>query len=479
MGVRVPPLAPNPLKNITPAGEGETMKTKVESISDVVKKIYVDYDAKEVTPFYDKIIKDFKNTVSIPGFRKGKVPVSVIEKRFKKEILGELVRDLTKDTYEDILSQNKDEIGNVLFEEIFEFDLKPDKTVKMGLYLEVAPKLDLKDAAELEVEVQKIDNDVEKGVEEALKELQNKNAKFKPSRRKVCKEGDFVEVYLKAVDENGEQIMENKSLDLELKKEGYWEKVAEKLIGAKVGDEPKEFEIEFEDEGKYGVFKGKKVKFTVSINSIKEKEIAPLDDEFAKDMGEFDTLEELKADIRKNLEKRFKDIEKSEKQKAIVEKLLSVYEFNAPPSLAAEETKRMVQDYFNQLAQYGIKPDTDKEKVEAIYKQYEESAKKRVKTSIILGKIAEANKLEVTDKDIDAEIKKMVEAYGNTVEPEALREMLENRGEISNMKNFILQEKTFDFLINNVKFTEKKEDKKEEKKKTKAKTTKKEDKQEG
>jgi len=459
------------------------MKTKVESISDVVKKIYVDYDAKEVKPFYDKIIKDFKNTVSIPGFRKGKVPVSVIEKRFKKEIIGELIRDLTKETYEDILNQNKDEIGNVLFEEIFEFDLKPDKTVKMGLYLEVAPKLELKDASELEVEIQKIDNDVEKGVEEALKELQNKNAKFKPSRRKVCKEGDFVEVYLKAVDENGEQIMENKSLDLELKKEGYWEKVAEKLIGAKVGDEPKEFEIEFEDEGKYGVFKGKKVKFTVSINSIKEKEIAPLDDEFAKDMGEFDTLEELKADIRKNLEKRFEDIEKSEKQKAIVEKLLSVYEFDAPPSLAAEETKRMVQDYFNQLAQYGIKPDTDKEKVEAIYKQYEEAAKKRVKTSIILGKIAEANKLEVTDNDIDAEIKKMVEAYGNTVEPEALREMLENRGEISNMKNFILQEKTFDFLINNVKFTEKKEDKKEEKKetkkKTKAKTTKKEDKQEG
>jgi trigger factor len=464
------------------------MKTKVESISDVVKKIYVDYDAKEVKPFYDKIIKDFKNTVSIPGFRKGKVPVPVIEKRFKKEILGELIRDLTKDTYEDILNRNKDEIGNVLFEEIFEFDLKPDKTVKMGLYLEVAPKLDLKDAAKLEVEISKIDNDVDKGVEEALKELQNKNAKFKPSRRKVCKEGDFVEVNLKAVDENGEQIMENKALDLELKKEGYWEKVAEKLIGAKVGEEPKEFEIEFEDEGKYGVFKGKKAKFTVSVNSIKEKEIAPLDDEFAKDMGEFDTLEELKTDIRKNLEKRFADIEKSEKQKAIVEKLLSEYEFNAPPSLAAEETKRMVQDYFNQLAQYGIKPDTDKEKVEAIYKQYEEAAKKRVKTSIILGKIAEAENLEVTEKDIDNEIKKMVEAYGNTVEPAALREMLENRGELSNMKNFILQEKTFDFLLKNIKFKTKKQEKtvnkeedtkekKETKKKTK--TAKKEDKQEG
>lgn len=433
------------------------MKTKVESISDVVKKIYVDYTIEEVAPYYGKIITDFRNTVSIPGFRKGKVPASTIEKRFKKEMMGELVRELTKETYEDILEKNSNEIGNVLFEEIFEFELNPDKSVKLGLYLEVAPNLEIGKIGDLEVDVPENKEDLDKGVNKALEELQAKNAKFKPSKRKVSKEGDFVEISLKAIDEFGGQIMDNKSMDLELKKEGYWELVVEQLIGSKVDDVPKEFEIDFEDEGKHGVFKGKKVKFSVTLNNIKEKEIATLDNDFAKEMGDFDTIDDLKADIRKNLEKKLEEMEKAEKQKAIVDKLLLTHQFDTPPSLAAEEAKRMVQDYFNQLAQYGIKPETDKEKVQAIYKQYEESAKSRVRTSIILGKIAELNGLEVLDEDVDNEIEKMVKAYGNQVEAKALKEMLENRGEMSNMKNFILQEKTFDFLLENVKFKVKKD----------------------
>jgi len=446
------------------------MKTKVESVSDVVKKVFVDYTTKEVAPHYEKIMKDFKNTVSIPGFRKGKVPVSVIEKRFKQEIMGELIREITKDSYEDILKKNKDKLGKVLFEEIFEFDLQPDKSIKLGLYLEVAPNLELTNIEELEAEIPEIKEDLDEGVENALKELQTKNIKFKPSRRKVCKKNDIVDVSLKAVDENDNVIKNEDNIELELGTTGYLEKIAKHFVGVKTGEDANKFEVTFEDNPEYGEFKGKKVTFTIAIKVIKDKVVAPLDDDFAKEMGSFDTLDDLKADIKANLEKRMKDIEKSEKQKAIVDKLINTYEFDAPPHLATEETKKMVQDYFNQLSQYGIKPETDQEKIEAIYKQYEESAKKRVKTSIILGQIAEANKVEALDSDIDSEIAKMAAAYGDTVDAEMLKKMLEERGEMSNMKNYILQEKTFDLLLAKANFSVKKPEKAKKKTKKESKT---------
>ena len=224
----------------------------------------------------------------------------------------------------------------------------------------------------------------------------------------------------------------------------------EQLIGMKPGEE-KTITVTFPEDYRVEDLKGKEATFKVKLNELKRKKLPELDDEFAKDVSEFDTLEEYKADLRKKLEERAKEREEAYKRDTVVEQAAANAEMDIPEVMIEHEMEHMFRDLEQRLQIQGMTMDmyyqfsgTDEESVRA---QFREDAEKRVRISLTLEAIAKAENIEVTEEELEEEINKMAELY--QLEADKMKERLNLLGQLESLKYDLKMRKTIDFLVNN------------------------------
>lgn len=412
----------------------------------VTLKITVDNNKFEaaVTKAYNKN----KGKYNIPGFRKGKAPKVVIETQYGKGIFyNDAIELVFPEVYPEAIKElNIDPIDrpDLDVEEISE-----DNGLVMVVNVEVKPEFEL--GAYKGIEISKVDNNVsEEEVQLSLEEMVNKNARLLSVEDKALENGDTAIIDFEGF-ESGVAFEGGKgeNYSLVIGSNTFIPGFEEQLVGKKAGEEV-EVNVTFPAEYHAENLAGKPVVFNVKVNDVKVKELPQLDDEFAKDASEFDTLAELRADIRAKLEVDAKNSAQAEMRNAIVEKVAANTEVEVPQAMVQHQIDNMLMELNYQLQSQGLNLQQLLEmtgrSIDELREERKADAAKLVKSSLVLEAIADAEKVEAADEDFDAEIEKMSSMYN--MEVDKLKASLRET-DVEDIKGQVKIRKTIDLLVEN------------------------------
>lgn len=395
----------------------------------------------------NKAYNKMKSRFNIPGFRKGKAPRKIIELNYGPEIFyEEAINFVFPEVYEKALEEHDiNPVDRPSIEDIEE--IEKGKDVVLTVSAEIMPEVVVENYKGIEVEKKEY-NVQEEDVEKEIQALVEKNARMISVEDRPVKEGDMVIIdYKGMIDgvafEGGTAEKQNLTIGSGQFIPGF----EDQIIGANIGDEI-EVKVTFPEEYHSEELAGKEAVFEVKLHEIKAKELPTVDDEFAKDVSEFDTLEELKADIKTKLEEEAKNKEQQELRNNVVEAVVNKVEINLPNAVVERQIDNMLRDFEYSLSYQGLNLqyyyNITGTKEEDLRNQMREDAEKRVKTQIVLDKISELEAIEATEEEVNQEIEKMAEQYKQDVDKlkEALREE-----DMSYIKDSVVVRKTIDFLV--------------------------------
>ena len=412
----------------------------------VTLKITVDNNKFEeaVNKAYNKT----KGKYNIPGFRKGKAPKVVIETQYGKGVFyNDAIDMLFPEVYPEAIKElNIDPIDrpDLDIEEI-----SKDNGLVMVVNVEVKPEFEL--GAYKGIEISKVDNTVsEEDVEARLNEMVNRNARLTSVEDKALENGDTAVIDFEGF-ENGVAFEGGKgeNYNLVIGSNTFIPGFEDQLVGKKAGEEV-EVNVTFPETYHAENLAGKPVVFNVKVNDVKVKEVPALDDEFAKDTTEFETLAELRADVKAKLEEQAKNAADAEMRNALVEKVSANTEVEVPEAMVQHQIDNMLMELNYQLQYQGLNLQQLLEMtgrgLDELREERRADAERLVKSSLILEAIAEKENVEVNDADVDAELEKMAAMYNMEVEKikSSLRET-----DIEDIKGQIKIRKTLDLLVEN------------------------------
>ena len=419
------------------------MKTSVEEISSIKKKVFIEIPEDQVNKEVESFYKDLGKKAKIKGFRPGKVPRNILERYFKDYVKTEVVQKLIQDTYPQALSEI--DLQPVSPPVIDPGEFEGGKSFQYSAVIEVKPDIKLEGYTGLKIEGKKEEVKDEE-VEERLRALQNLHANLKTiSETRPIQAGDFVIVDYEA-SMGGKPLEGGKAIDftVEVGSGQFIPALEEKLIGLKP-EEEKEIEVSFPEDYGYQKWAGKTISFHVKIKEIKEKILPPLDDEFAKDLGDYSSFEELKAKLKSEIEKEKELVLERQLKDQVVDQLLEANPFEVPESLVEEQAKAMVSDTKLKLAAQGVVLKNLGVTEEKLQEDYKAMAQKQVKTFLILDKIASQEGIAVTDEEADDRLKEMAERMHQKFD--VVKRYYEKNGLLPEVKAGIIRDKILNFLL--------------------------------
>ena len=424
------------------------MNVTKENIENQQVVLTIEVDAAELAKAEERACKSLANRVSIPGFRKGMAPRVVLERQVGKQLILEEAFDIIypkalNDAYdqEKMEPVTRPEIDVITLESgknvVFKATMTPRPEVKLGEYKGI--KVEKK---AVEITDEEVDHQVEH-----MREHQGKMVDAPEGA--AVQDGDFTTLDFKGfVDDEPFPGGEGKDYPLQIGSGSFIPGFEDQLIGAKIGEE-REVKVTFPEDYHAEQLAGKPAVFKCTVHSIKQKELPPVDDELAKKVSKFETLEELKADIRKGLKENAERKAENDRRTAIIEKASENITVDIPPVMIDNRVTVMIQEMAMRLEQQGMSlenylqyANTDLEKIRA---DYRETAEKNVRTDLMLEDVAKAEDIKVETADIDQEIAQMAAAYG--VKPKDVRKIVREQGRIADMAFTVLRKKTAKFII--------------------------------
>lgn len=419
------------------------MKANVEEISSIKKKVSIEIPEDQVTQEVESFYKDVGKKAKIKGFRPGKVPRNILERYFKDYVKAEVIQKLIEETYPKALSET--DLHPVSPPVIDPGEFEVGKPFQYSAVLEVKPEVKLEGYTGLKIEGKKEEVKDEE-VEGRLKALQNLHANLKTiSEARPIQAGDYVIVDYEA-SMGGKPLEGGKAIDftVEVGSGQFIPAFEEKLIGLKP-EEEKEIEVYFPEDYGYQKWAGKTISFHVKIKEIKEKILPPLDDEFAKDLGDYSSFEELKAKLKGEIEKEKELGLERQLKDQVMDQLLEANPFEVPESLVEEQTKTLVSDTKLRLAAQGVDLKNLGLSEEKLQEDYKAMAQKQVKTFLILEKIAGQEGIAVTDEEADDRLREMSERMHQKFD--VVKRYYEKNGLLPEVKAGIIRDKTLNFLL--------------------------------
>ncbi|MBO0994106.1 trigger factor [Bacillus sp. SD088] len=426
------------------------MTAKWEKLEGNKGVLTVEVDVKTVNEGLDQAFKKVSKDINIPGFRKGKVPRPLFEKRFGVESLFQDALDfILPESYAKAVEEV--EIEPVDRPEIDIEQMEKGKELIFTATVTVKPEVKLGEYKGLEAEI--LDESVsDDDVEEEVKTLQERQAELVVKEDGAVSDGDTVVIDFEGfVDGEPFEGGQSDNYSLEIGSGSFIPGFEEQLIGVKSGEE-KDVVVTFPEEYHAAELAGKEATFKVKLHEIKAKELPALDDEFAKDVDEeAETLEELRANIKKRLTEEKKNAAEQQLRNGLVEKAAENAEIDVPEAMVNNEMDQMMQEFEQRLQMQGMNLDLyfqfSGQNEEDLRSQMKEDAEKRVKTSLTLEAIAKAENLEVDDEAVDKEMDKMAEMYKMEVD-EVKKIMSAN---MSSLKADLKLQKAIDVLVENSK----------------------------
>ncbi|HHX24811.1 MAG TPA: trigger factor [Thermoanaerobacterales bacterium] len=418
----------------------------------------VDFD-KAIEQAYKKNAKRF----NVPGFRRGKAPRRLVELHYGPEVFYEdAVQILLPEAYKKGVEEFKLQPVDQPKFDIQQIEI--GQPLKATAEVTVKPEVNLKEYKGLEVE-KFVYNVTDGEVEKELAKIQERNSRLVVVEDRPAKEYDIAVIDFKGtVDDKPFDGGTAENYPLELGSGMFIKGFEEQVIGMAVG-ETKDINVKFPDDYNVKELASKDAVFNVHLKELKKKELLPIDDEFAKDVSEFETLDELKRDIKEKLQQKAKSVEEGSLKASIVNKLMENAEIDVPDVMIDHEIERLMMDFAINLrfSGYDLKTYLESTGVtpEEFRERFRDQAKDNVKSSLVLEEIGNRENITVTDEELNNKIKELADTYKKSVEDYEKNLKAEDKERI---KDSIWTEKIFDFLIQNAVIKEKKEDNKEDNK---------------
>ncbi len=438
------------------------MKATVEKIENNRVTLEIEVEApkfdKALHQAYRKIVKQ----VNVPGFRKGKTPRKILENYLGKEpFYSEAVEKIIPEAYMEAVNETK--IEPIAQPEVEMVKMEEGQPLVFKATVEVKPEVKLGSYRGLKLN-KKIIKVTEEDVNRQLEALQQRYARLESVENDTIREGDIAVIDFKGyIDGKPFKGSESENYKLEIGSGNFIPGFEEQLVGAQIG-EKRQIRLTIPP-GDDQELAGKEVVFFVEVKEIKRKVLTPLNDEFAKDVSEFETLQELKEDLRNKLRKAAEAQEEQELKKQAVEKAAEGAEVKIPEILIKRKTNNILNDMKQRLKQQGFSWEDYLKAVEQseeeVVKELRPKAEKSIKADLTLEAIAKAENLEVTEKEVEEQIEKMAEASGQNVEN--VRNYLNSEERKDSIRESIKAEKAVKFLIDHAHIEEVIEEEGEEK----------------
>lgn len=425
------------------------MSVKVEKTENKNEvKLSFEIEAAKFDEAMKKVYAKTSKYFTIPGFRKGKAPMAIVERTYGSSIFYEdTFNELVPDIYDEAIKENN--IEAVSRPQIDISQMEKGKDLKFTAIVQVKPEVKL--GKYKGIELKKIEYTVsDKDVEHELGHMAEHNARLVNVEDKPVEKGNITIIdFAGSIDGVAFEGGTAENQELEIGSNKFIPGFEDQIIGMKI-DEEKDIKVTFPEDYFSKDLAGKEAIFKVKLHEIKKKELPKIDDDFAKDVSEFDTLADLKADIKAKMEKENEEKAKYESEEAAIEAVCKDVEIDIPSGMIETEIDNMIKDIENKLSYQGLTLDqylklTNKTN-ESLRKEFDEQANKAVKSRLVLEAIIKAEDIKPDDKDIEEKIKEMAKNYGRKEE-----DLLKDE----NLKNYVADnmkyEKAIAFILDNAK----------------------------
>lgn len=426
------------------------MNCKVEKTKNANEvKLEITVEATKFDEAIKKVYFKSAKYFNIPGFRKGKAPMQIVEKYYGKEIFYEdAFNEVAQDALEEAVKENKLEV--VSRPDIDVTQIEKGKDLIFTAVMQTKPEAEL--GKYKGIEIKKIEYNVsDEDIEHELGHMQEHNSRLVSIEDRPVESGDIATIDFEGfADGKAFEGGKAENHELEIGSNTFIPGFEDQVIGMKI-DEEKDINVKFPEEYFSKELAGKDATFKVKVHEIKKKELPELDDEFAKDVSEFDTLKELKADIKAKQEKQNEEKAKYETQDAVIKAVCENIKVEIPSGMVEMEIDNMLKDIEQRLSYQGLKLEQYLQMMgktmEEMRKEYEPQAIEGIKSRLAIEAVAKAEKIEATDKEIDEKLKEMAKNYGK----EDDEEFFKNENVRNYIKEGLVSEKAITFLVENAK----------------------------
>ncbi len=428
------------------------MAVKSEQVEKNLLKLTFEVSTEKFAEAMSKAYAKNAKKYNVPGFRKGKVPRAVIEKYYTEAVFyDDAINMVLPEAYEAALKE-----ANVEPAARPEFDvdeIKKGEPVVFTALVTTKPEVELGEY--IGIKLNKIEHNVTaKDVDAEVKQAQARNARIVPVEGKAAKKGNIVTIdFDGSVDGVAFEGGKAEGYELELGSNTFIPGFEDQLIGKKAGADV-DVVVTFPEEYHAPDLAGKEALFKVKIHDIKARELPTIDDDFASEVSEFDTLEEYKKSIRERLEERAAEQVKTETENAVIEKVVEGCKVEIPAAMINDQTDRMMQDFAQRLQYQGMDFGTylqyTSSTPEAFKENMKPQAERQIKTTLVLEAIAKAEGIEVADEDVDSKIAEMAKQYN--MEVDKLKSLMQD-ADIDGIREELAMNKVIDMLVEKAKIT--------------------------
>jgi len=426
------------------------MKTEFVDVNATRKNVRVEIPSDVVSAEIDRIARDYSRKARVPGFRPGKAPARVIKQRYKDQILHDVAQDLIPRAVDDVLRERGVEAVDT--PDIRDVSVEDGRPLTFTASFDTVPPFEPGDYNTLVLR-RRSSRVEDEAVDRALQRLRERAARYEPVEGRGVEAGDHVVVDLKrgresfsgeTRNENDSRPLINENVTVELGAKANPPGFDERLLGLEAGA-TKTFAIHYPSDYAIDELADKEVGYTVTVKGIKRRILPELDDEFAKDLGEFETFAALRARVREDLEHEARHAAEGEVRADLMKQLAARVPFEVPPSLVEREICRRFEDFARRLMEQNIDPRQAGIDWNAFRESQREAAREAVAGALVLDEVARREQLDVTEEEIEREVGRYAERTGPT--PAAVRAGLEKEGGLSRVAAGLRREKAIDFVM--------------------------------
>lgn len=418
------------------------MRVEVISKNSCKKELKIEVEPEHLKEDYTEICSRYQRQARVPGFRKGKTPLSIILQRFKNEIREDLIESSVQKYFvEAVKAENLNPLASP---HIHDLSYSEGQPLSFTAEFEVLPRLDISNYKGLEIE--RIPVEVkEEEVDGAIDRIRERMAQFTPIEGRAVATGDFAVIsYTGEFTEPGRKQLEAKEIYCEAGSNNTLAEFNENLLGAQVGDE-KSFNVKYPEDFPNKELAGHEVRYQVQLLEIKQKRVPELTDDFARDAGQFSSLEEMRQKIREELVASKQKAAESDMQEKLVEMIIQSHPFEVPDVMVNKQAENRLHDYVRSLIVRGIHPQTLDINWADFQARQKELAVTDVKVALVLEHIAERENITVTEEELDANIAEKAREAQQSFE--AVKSRLTRDGATDRIKDRIRNKKSLDRLF--------------------------------
>jgi len=415
------------------------LKVDLEKVSTCRMRLNVEIPDSDLKKEIESIYKDISKSAKIPGFRSGKAPRAVLEKRYSQEAKGELFKKVIPEAYSKALEEKK--LQPVGHPKVEVTEYKENEVLRFKAELDIQPEVKLKNYSGFALTQKKVKVE-DKDVEQTINNLQQQHARYEAITDRGLKFGDFAIVDWEMECE-GNKVETVNDRWIPIDKKYYLEKFCDPLVGAKGGEE-RDVEVTLPKEYPNELLRGKKALFHIKVKEIKERILPELNDDFAKDLGKFDTFQKLKEELKKQLETHKEKEEQKEVKAQVVKLLLKDYSFELPGFLVENMSQDILNRALNQMQAQKVPQKEIEEQRAKLAEKANERAEAEVRLAYLTDAIANKESIKVEKEDFEKYMMEMAQMGQNQA---YLQQFFQKPENVENLRAQLLEEKVLQFLI--------------------------------